>query len=107
MGVVRQVEGGQAAIIPPHQQLSCSRAVSGCPNALSATWLRCRVHFMRNALVPRWQDPAAGGVRLLGDRISPRMTRSQRKAQWRQVAEQLRPRVPKLSAFMDEAEADV
>ncbi len=29
------------------------------------------------------------------------------KAQWRQVADQLRPRVPKLSTFMDEAEADV
>ena len=29
------------------------------------------------------------------------------RAQWRQVADQLRPRVPKLAAFMDEAEADV
>ncbi len=29
------------------------------------------------------------------------------KAQWRQVADHLRPRVPKLSTFMDEAEADV
>ena len=29
------------------------------------------------------------------------------KAQWRQVAEQLRPRVPKLAAFMDQAETDV
>ena len=29
------------------------------------------------------------------------------KAQWRQVADQLRPRVPKLAAFMDEAEDDV
>jgi putative transposase len=28
-------------------------------------------------------------------------------AQWRQVADQLRPKVPKLAAFMDEAEADV
>src|SRR6185312_14918976 len=29
------------------------------------------------------------------------------KAQWRQVADQLRPRVPKLAAFMDQAETDV
>src|SRR3954451_15852223 len=29
------------------------------------------------------------------------------KTQWRQVADQLRPRVPKLAAFMDDAEADV
>jgi putative transposase len=29
------------------------------------------------------------------------------KAQWRKVADQLRPKLPKLSAFMDEAETDV
>src|SRR5262249_14739410 len=29
------------------------------------------------------------------------------RTQWRQVADQLRPKVPKLAAFMDEAEADV
>ena len=29
------------------------------------------------------------------------------KAQWRQVADQLRPKVPKLAVLMDEAEHDV
>ena len=29
------------------------------------------------------------------------------RAQWRQVADQLRPKAPKLAALMDEAEADV
>jgi putative transposase len=29
------------------------------------------------------------------------------RAQWRRVADQLRPKLPKLAAFMDEAEADV
>jgi transposase-like protein len=29
------------------------------------------------------------------------------KAQWRRVADQLRPKLPKLAGFMDEAEADV
>ena len=29
------------------------------------------------------------------------------KAQWRKVADQLRPKLPKLAAFMDEAESDV
>ena len=29
------------------------------------------------------------------------------KAQWRKVADQLRPKLPKLAAAMDEAEADV
>ena len=29
------------------------------------------------------------------------------KAQWRRVADQLRPKLPKLAGFMDEAEDDV
>ena len=29
------------------------------------------------------------------------------RAQWRQVADQLRPRVPRLAALMDQSEADV
>jgi putative transposase len=29
------------------------------------------------------------------------------KAQWRKIADQLRPMLPKLAAFMDEVEADV
>ena len=29
------------------------------------------------------------------------------KAQWRKVADQLRPKLPKLSGFLDEAETDV
>jgi transposase-like protein len=29
------------------------------------------------------------------------------KAQWRRVADQLRPKLPRLAAFLDEAEADV
>jgi putative transposase len=29
------------------------------------------------------------------------------RAQWRRVADQLRPKLPKLAAFMDEAETDV
>src|SRR6202035_4452801 len=29
------------------------------------------------------------------------------RAQWRRIADQLRPKLPKLAAFLDEAEADV
>ncbi len=29
------------------------------------------------------------------------------KAQWRSIADQLRPKLPKLAAFLDDAEADV
>jgi hypothetical protein len=38
---------------------------------------------------------------------SSRTTRDTASKQWRTVADQLRPKVPKLAAFMDDAEADV
>ena len=38
---------------------------------------------------------------------SPRTTPRPPSAQWRTVADQLRPKVPKLAALMDEAETDV
>ncbi|MFC7555237.1 IS256 family transposase [Pseudoroseomonas wenyumeiae] len=73
---------------------------------LRATWQRCRVHFARNALahagkaqrriVSAWigtayAEPDAEGA----------------KQQWRMVADQLRPKVPKLATLMDTAEEDV
>jgi putative transposase len=74
--------------------------------ALHATWQRCRVHWMRNALahVPKGQQTVvAAALRqafLQADQAAARQI-------WRQVADQLRPRWPKLAALMDESEADV
>jgi putative transposase len=74
--------------------------------ALSATWRRCRVHWMRCALapVPKGQHAmVAAALRqafLQADHDTARQT-------WRQVADQLRPRWPKLAALMDEGEHDV
>ena len=73
---------------------------------LGATWQRCRVHWMRNALahVPKGQQTmVAAALRqafLQPDQESARRT-------WRHVADQLRPRWPKLAALMDESEPDV
>ena len=67
---------------------------------------RCRVDFMRNALahVPRGQHTVvAAAIRqafIQPDRQSARDV-------WHQVADQLRPRWPKLGAPMDDAEHDV
>jgi putative transposase len=71
-----------------------------------ATWQRRRVHWMRNALahVPRGQTPSSpprSGRRS----VSP--TGSRRGPTWRHVADQIRPRWPKLAALMDESEHDV
>jgi transposase-like protein len=73
---------------------------------LGATWQRCRVHFMRNALAyagktQRRIASAWGGTAFAQDDAAAART------QWRQVADQARPRLSKLAAFMDEAEADV
>ena len=70
-----------------------------------ATWQHCRVHLMRNLLAH-----AGRHGRGVASPSSPRHShkRSQiAKAQWRKVADQLRPKLPKLAAFMDEAETDV
>ena len=73
---------------------------------IGATWQRCRVHFMRNALahVPKGQHTmVAAAIRqafIQPDRDSASQT-------WRHVADQLRARWPKLAACMDDAENDV
>jgi len=71
-----------------------------------ATWQRCRVHWMRNALahVPRGQHTVvAAAIR----QAFSQPDREQAGATWRHVADQIRGRWPKLAAFMDESEHDV
>ena len=73
---------------------------------LKATWQRCRVHWMRNALahVAKGQHTmVAAALRqafLQTDQPAARQT-------WRQVADQLRARWPKLAGLMDDSEHDV
>src|ERR1700760_4382058 len=73
---------------------------------LNATWQRCRVHFMRNALVHAGKTQRRVVSAFVGTAFA-QDDEAAAKAQWRQVADQLRPRVPKLSSFLDEAETDV
>lgn len=71
-----------------------------------ASWQRCRVHWMRNALahVPRGQHTVvAAAIR----QAFSQPDRDQAGATWRHVADQIRPRWPKLAALMDESEHDV
>jgi transposase-like protein len=73
---------------------------------LTATWQRCRVHFMRNALA----HAGRSGRRVVSAFIATAFAQDdaeQARAQWRRVADQLRPKVPKLATLMDEAEPDV
>jgi len=72
----------------------------------SSTWQRCRVHFMRNLLA----HAAKSGRRVVAALMSAAFAQDDAeaaKAQWRTVADQLRPKLPKLAQFLDEAEVDV
>jgi transposase-like protein len=72
----------------------------------NATWQRCRVHFMRNVLAYAGKS----GRRVVSAFIATAFAQNDAEAartQWRRVADQLRAKLPKLAAFLDEAEADV
>lgn len=99
--VRRGLTGVKLVITDAHEGLKAA-----INRTLSATWQRCRVHAMRNALayVPKGQHTmVAAAIRqafIQPDHESATQT-------WRHVADQLRARWPKLGAFMDNAEADV
>jgi transposase-like protein len=91
-------------------KLVVSDAHEGIKAAVSriftATWQRCRVHFMRNALA----HAGRSGRRVVSAFIATAFAQDdaeQARAQWRRVADQLRPKLPKLADLMDEAEPDV
>jgi transposase-like protein len=91
-------------------RLVISDAHTGLKAAISrvfdASWQRCRVHWMRNALahVSKGQHTVvAAAIRQAfeqADRLHADET-------WRHVANQLRSRWPKLAQLMDESEHDV
>jgi transposase-like protein len=73
---------------------------------LNASWQRCRVHFMRNALA----HAGKSGRRVVSAFIATAFAQDDAEAaklQWRRVADQLRPQLPKLAAFLDAAETEV
>src|SRR4051812_36328360 len=97
----RGLAGVKLVISDAHEGLKAAIA-----KVLGATWQRCRVHWMRNALAhvhKGQQTVVAAALRqafLQADQAAARQV-------WRQVADQLRPRWPRLAALMDESEADV
>jgi putative transposase len=97
----RGLRGVKLVVSDAHEGLKVAVA-----KVLSATWQRCRVHFMRNALA----HAGRSGRRVVSAFIATAFAQEGAEAartQWRHVADQLRPKVPKLAALMDEAETDV
>ncbi len=96
----RGLRGVKLVVSDAHEGLKA--AVS---KVLSATWQRCRVHFMRNALA----HAGKSGRRVVSAFIATAFaqdTPAAASTQWRNVADQIRPKVPKLAMLMDSAEQD-
>jgi transposase-like protein len=97
----RGLRGVKLVISDAHEGLKAVVA-----KVLHASWQRCRAHFMRNVLAHAGKQ----GRRVVAAFIATAFAQEDAdmaRLQWRQVADQLRPKVPKLAGLMDEAEADV
>ena len=97
----RGLRGVKLVISDAHEGIKA--AVS---KVLTATWQRCRVHFMRNVLA----HAGKSGRRVVAAFIGTAFAQNDAEAasqQWRRIADQLRPKVPKLAKLMDDAEPDV
>jgi transposase-like protein len=73
---------------------------------MNATWQRCRVHAMRSALAHASKSSRRVVSAFMVTAFAQDSAEAA-KAQWRRVADQLRPKLPKLAGFMDETEDDV
>ncbi len=97
----RGLRGVKLVISDAHEGIKA--AVS---KLLCASWQRCRVHFMRNALA----HAGKSGRRVVSAFIATAFAQETPEAasqQWRAVADQIRPKLPKLATLMDDAEPDV
>jgi transposase-like protein len=92
-------------------QLVTSDAHEGLKGAIAAvlqgaSWQRCRTHFMRNALclvAKGTQQMVAASIRTVF--VQPDAASA--REQWRRVADQLRPRFPRVAELLDSAEEEV
>jgi putative transposase len=100
--VARGLGGVQLVISDAHEGLKAAIAAV----LHGASWQRCRVHFVRNALavVP---TSAAQLVAAPIRTVFAQPDAAGAREQWRRVADGFRSRYPKLAERMDDAEADV
>jgi putative transposase len=97
----RGLRGVKLVISDAHEGIKAAAA-----KVLCATWQRCRVHFARSALA----HAGRSGRRVVAAFIATAFAQNDAeaaRAQWRKVADQLRPTLPKLAVLMDGAETDV
>jgi len=90
--------GVKLVISDAHQGLKAAVA-----KVLNATWQRCRVHTMRNLLAHAGRQGRGVAAAFIATAFAQEDAAAA-KAQWRKVADQFRPKLPKLAAAMDEAD---
>ena len=97
----RGLRGVKLVISDSHEGIKAAIA-----KVLKATWQRCRVHFMRNALA----HAAKTQRRMVSAAIATVFAQDSAKdahAQWQVVADQLRGKFAKIGDLMDRAEHEV
>src|SRR5512145_1680019 len=97
----RGLRGVKLVISDAHEGLKAAAA-----KVLKATWQRCRVHFLRNALAYANKSQRQMVFALINT-IFAQETADAAHGQWRVVTDQLRGKLPKLAAMMDAAEHEV
>jgi putative transposase len=97
----RGLRGVKLVISDSHEGIKAAVA-----KVLKATWQRCRVHFMRNALAHAGKTQR----RMVSAAIATvfaQDTAKDAREQWRVVADQLRGKFEKIGTLMDSAEHEV
>lgn len=97
----RGLRGVKLVISDAHEGLKAAAA-----KVLKASWQRCRVHFLRNALAYANKGQRQMVFALINT-IFAQDTADTAHAQWRIVTDQLRAKFPRLAAIMDDAEHEV
>jgi len=97
----RGLRGVRLVISDAHEGLKAAAA-----KVLGATWQRCKVHFLRNALAHAGKGQRQMVLAAINTAFA-QDTFESASQQWRVVADQLRGKFPKLADLMDSAEADV
>jgi putative transposase len=97
----RGLRGVKLVISDAHEGLKAAAA-----KVLKATWQRCKVHFLRNALAHAGKGQRQMVLAMINT-VFAQESLDAAIAQWRTVADQLRSKFPKLALLLDRSESDV
>ena len=96
----RGLRGVKLVISDAHLGLKAAVA-----KVFTATWQRCRVHFMRNAMAFANKGQRQMVVALINTAFAQETSEAAHE-QWRVVADHFRTNMPKLAAMLDDAEGE-